>query len=428
MQRSVAPLQRPRIRLRLPGDKSIAHRALMLSAVAGASGRLRNLPDGEDVASTASALRGLGVQIESEGDTVRVLGVGMDGLREPRGPLDCGNSGTTMRLLSGLLAGAGVAATLTGDASLRRRPMERVAAPLRSMGAEVETEDKGRPPLRIRGGGLAGVDYAPTVASAQVKSAVLMAGLYAGGPTSVGERCPTRDHTERLLSWMGASLSVVRGDVTVVSIEPCGALQPLDGTIPGDASSAAYWVALAASTPGAEVQLHDVGLNPTRVALFGLLSDWGADIDVEPLRIEMGEPVGTIRATATRRLSGGEVAADVVPSLIDELPLVGALAPLTDEGVLVRGAGELRVKESDRIASICAGLRAMEVDVDELEDGFRVPGGQRPVAGTVDSHGDHRVALAFAVLGAAASGVTLQGAEAASVSYPEFFDLLERLR
>ncbi len=428
MERSVRPLRRPQVRLEVPGDKSIAHRALMLAAVATGESRLENVPAGHDVASTADVLRALGVRIEMSKGTAVIAGAGLDGMRNPSTTLNCGNSGTTMRLLCGLLAGAGVEAVLSGDRSLQSRPMNRVAEPLRAMGARLETAADGRPPLRLRGGEIRAVTYRPEVASAQVKSSILLAGLYADDTTRVVEDLPTRDHTERLLQHLGATVRVSGSGPVEIALEPPEVLRPLIGRVAGDISSAAYWVGLGAALPGAEVVLEDVGVNPTRRAVLDQLVEWGAEVRVEATGTELGETVGRIRVRGGRALQGGRIGPDMASRLIDELPLLAALGPLTVSGVEIRGASELRVKESDRIASTCAGLRALGVAVDEFPDGLSVGGAQHPCSGVVDTAGDHRIALAFAVLGAAVEGVTLRGAEAAAVSYPEFLDELERLR
>jgi 3-phosphoshikimate 1-carboxyvinyltransferase len=402
----------------VPGDKSIAHRCLLLGAVANGVSELSGMPTGQDVRSTAHVLRQLGVGITWGDTSVAVRGNGAAGLRPPRGALDCGNSGTTMRLLAGLLAGAGVRATLTGDASLRRRPMRRIAEPLTAMGVAVRTGEDGRPPIELGAGQVRAVTYRSPVASAQVKSCVLLAGLGAEGTTRVVEPRPTRDHTERMLRAMGAVVDTESG----VSLTAPVSLSPLNGRVPGDVSSAAYWLAAASLAPGSLIELRQIGVNPGRRAIIDLLRRWGADILLTGESISLGEPRADLRIRGlSSPLRGGRVAEAEVPSLIDELPLLGLLAPFTTDGVEVRGAGELRVKESDRVRSTCNALRALGARVEEFPDGFFVPGRQSLRGGTVDAAGDHRIALGAAAISPAVDGeVVVDGAEVADVSYPGF--------
>ncbi len=415
--------------IRVPGDKSISHRALLLAGLADGVSVLEGLADGDDVASTGAVLRALGVSIEQVDDRFEVVGRGLDGWRAPTESLDCGNSGTTMRLLAGLLAGKSFESTLTGDASLRRRPMSRVALPLRGMGANVRMTPAGTAPLVIAGRSpLRAITFRPEVASAQVKSCVLLAGLLADGDTTVVEAAPTRDHTECLLHAMGADIQVEpSADGNRVTVRPAASLEPLHGKIPGDISSAAYWIAAAAILAGSRVRLPGVGTNPTRAAILDLLSGWGARVEREPETAWSGEPGATITIEgAADALSGGEIAGVRVPGLIDELPLLAALGPFTREGVEIREAAELRVKESDRIATTAAALRALGAVVDEYPDGLAVAGGTGLGGGTVDAAGDHRIALAMAVAALAArEPVTIMNAEAMAVSYPGFAPALE---
>lgn len=404
--------------VRVPGDKSISHRALMLNAAADGEARVTGLSVGADVASTASCLRALGAEIEDG----RVVGRGLDGLRPPPGPLDCGNSGTTMRLLAGLLAGRPFAVTLVGDESLSRRPMDRVALPLRMMGALAETA-----PLRVGGGGpLRGVTYESPVATAQVKSAVLLAGLSADGETRVVEPAPTRDHTERMLEAMGAP--VERDGRSVGLAGPVPALRPLDVAVPGDLSAAAFWLVAAGLHGAARIRLPGVGVNPTRTALLDLLEAAGIRVERSHERREGAEPVadlGVATATAGRAFAvSGAGAAE----LIDELPVLAVAAALLPGTSRITGAGELRVKESDRIAAMTAGLGAMGADVTELPDGWEIRGPRHLEGARVDSVGDHRVAMALAVAGLLADGVTeIEGAECVGISYPSFWDTLDTL-
>lgn len=404
-------------RVEVPGDKSVAHRALMLAAIAEGASRLTRVPVGGDVRSTVGVLRALNVVIEQDGDVWEVAGVGLDGLRPPAGVLDCGNSGTTLRLMAGLLAGAGISASLSGDRSLCLRPMARIAEPLRAMGAAVHLHEGDRAPLALHGGSVRAVTYRSPMASAQVKSCVLLAGLYADGTTRVVESRATRDHTERLLRHMGAEIDDREG----IAVRGRPRLAPLRGAIPGDVSSAAFWLVAASVVPGSVLELPGVGVNPTRRALIDLLHSWGADIEEVPEAPTLGEPQATLRVRAAARLRGGTIDAADVAALIDELPLLGMLGPLTADGVEVRGATELRHKESDRVATTCAALRVLGVAVQEFPDGFAVSGGQVLGGGVVDAHADHRIVLAAAAVAGAAGGlVRIRGAEAAAVSYPGF--------
>ncbi len=423
MKWTVEPARRLHGELTVPGDKSISHRAVLFASLARGESVLEGLADGEDVASTVAVLRSLGIDIE-HGDVLRVQGGGLRGLRAAGAPLDCGNSGTTMRLLAGPLAGQPFTSTLTGDAYLRRRPMRRIAAPLSAMGATLDTAAGGTAPLIIDGKSpLRAITHRPQMASAQVKSCVLLAGLFADGPTTVVERAATRDHTERLLAAMGATVDVgSSAEGPYATIEPGGELSAIAGTVPGDTSSAAYWLVAATLLEGSCLTLHNVGLNPTRAGIVDLLSDWGADISVERHEDWYGEPVGTlVIAGVGAALSGGTIEGAAVPGVIDELPLIAALAPFTEHGVEIHDAAELRVKESDRIATTAAALRALGVEVEEFPDGLAVRGGQRLAGGVVDAGGDHRIALAMGAVGLAAAGpVTVLSAEAMSVSYPGF--------
>lgn len=425
--------------LRVPGDKSISHRYAMLAALADGDSTISNYAPGDDCASTLRCLAALGVRIESGPQldathaspaddearplSVTVRGRGTEALREPAHALDCGNSGSTMRMLSGLAAAHPFCTTLAGDASLSRRPMGRVAGPLSRMGARIELGADERPPITIWGGALTSFTFTPVLPSAQVKSAVLLAGLQARGETVVIESVPTRDHTERALAAFGAR--VTRGaDRTAVTGGQRLHAQRL--RVPGDLSSAAFPLAAAAGLPGSEVRVEGVGLNPTRTHLLTLLERWGARVRVDPDGIEHGEPTGAITVQAGP-LGILTVRPPEVAWIIDELPVLAAVASAAGE-LHVTGAGELRVKESDRIAALVAGLQALGADATELPDGFHVRG--RPIrGGTVHARGDHRLAMAFAVAALGASGPTLiQGADAVSVSYPAFFNDLQRLR
>jgi 3-phosphoshikimate 1-carboxyvinyltransferase len=406
-------------RLQPPGDKSISHRAVLLGALAEGRTVARNFLRAQDTERTVACVQALGVAVEADGDTVRVYG-----RREWRAPervLDAGNSGTTIRLLCGLLSGQPLEAVLDGDSSLRRRPMDRVAIPLRRMGAEVEAREGRFPPVRVRGARLQGVRHELPVASAQVKSAILLAGLYADGATAVVEPAASRDHTERLLRAMGVDVRVRPLAGGAVAVEVTGPAQPapVEVAVPGDFSSAAFFVAAAAAQPGAELVVEHVGLNPTRTGLLEVLREMGACVEVEDLREVAGEPVGTL-VVRGRRLRGVEVAGQRVPRLIDEVPALVVAAAVAEGHMVVRDAGELRVKESDRIRSVVRALRAVGVEAEELPDGLVVRGGRLP-GGAVESEGDHRIAMAFAVAGLLSEGgVAVEGAECAAVSFPEF--------
>src|SRR5436309_1900099 len=425
---TVAPARRLRGRIRVPGDKSIAHRYALLAGLAEGRSSIANFAPGADCRSTLACLQRLGVEVADDANgAVILLGRGLGRLCSPGAALDAGNSGTTMRLLAGVLAGHQFSSTIVGDSSLSKRPMRRVIAPLEAMGARIEAVD-GRPPLTVRGTRLHGIAHRPDVPSAQVKSAVLLAGLHADGVTSVTEPAATRDHTERALTAFGGTV-VAEGLTTSVT-----GGQRLHGQqlfVPGDFSSAAFWLVGAAALQGSRLEVEDVGVNPTRTALIGVLRRFGARVDVEITGVEAGEPRGIVSVEADRA-SALEISPEEVPGLIDELPAIGALAAYGGE-VTVRGAGELRVKESDRIATLVAGFRALGIDAEERSDGFAVRGPSggrsRPAGGIADACGDHRMAMAFAIaaLGAERPS-TIEGADAVGISYPAFFETLDRLR
>jgi 3-phosphoshikimate 1-carboxyvinyltransferase len=408
--------------LRVPGDKSIAHRYAMLAAMASGRSVIRGFAPGADCRSTLSCLQGLGGQLSRSGDVVTVIGRGVGGFRSPDAPLDAGNSGTTARLLAGVLAGLPFSTTLTGDDSLRRRPMGRVIDPLRRMGARFES-DGGRLPMTVRGGPLHAIDYVPEVPSAQVKSAVLLAGLSAAGTTHVTELQPTRNHSELAMRRFGADIRVVG---TAIAVTGGRQLVGADVDVPGDFSSAAFWCVAAASLPGSSIEIERVGLNPSRTGLLAILERAGADVTAAVETTASDEPAGWLRV-AHGALQPVVVRADEVPGVIDELPALAAMATHGGE-ITVTGAGELRVKESDRISALVAGLRALGADADELPDGFHVRARRRLPGGVADSAGDHRLAMAFAVAALGATGpTTILGARAVDVSYPGFFEVLGSL-
>ena len=403
----------------LPGDKSISHRMALFGAVAEGDTRIRNFSAAADCYSTLSCLEGLGVRVRREPDLITVSGRGWDGLKAPAAPLDAGNSGSTLRMLSGILAGRPFASTLTGDESLRKRPVERVAAPLRAMGARL-TAAGGRPPLTIEGGPLRAIDWRLEVASAQAKTAVLLAGLQAQGRTSVSEPHASRDHTERLLPAFGVTLE---RDGNTLAVTGGARLRATELSVPGDASSAAFLVVAALLLPDSEVRIEGVSLNPGRTGFIDLLREMGGAIEVTPTE-SAPEPVGTIVARSSS-LRGVAITAERVPALVDEIPVLAVAGAMAEGPFRVSGARELRVKESDRIATLVEGLGRMGVSVEEREDGFALPGGQRLRGARVRSHGDHRIAMALAVAGLAASGETeLEGADCVAVSFPSFFDVL----
>ena len=408
----------------VPGDKSISHRALLIGALCEGETVVRNWGPSADTDATLEAVRALGVEVDEQGDdTLVVHGAGLRGLREPDGPIDCRNAGTLVRLLAGILAGqTGHRFELTGDESLRSRPMGRIAEPLARMGAAVETVD-GRLPMGIQGRPLHGIEYELPVASAQVKSAVLLAGLYATGRTTVLEPAPTRDHTELMLEEAGAP--VVRRPRSV-SIDPPERLSLGDLDVPGDFSSAAPFIVAATLLPGSELFVGGVGLNPRRTGLLDVLERMGARIGVFNRRRSGGEPVGDLEVRSAE-LVATTVTPEEVPRLVDELPLFALVAAVAHGVSAVRGAQELRVKETDRIETVTTSLRTLGVRIEEREDGFRVRGvPTRPKGGGMQSSGDHRVAMLGAVAGLiSCDGVELEGAEAVAVSFPGFFDVLE---
>ena len=403
--------------IKVPGDKSISHRALMLGSIADGDSSIRGLSPGADVQSTASCMRALGVEVDSS----VVRGRGMGGLRAASGPLDCGNSGTTMRLLAGLLAAQGFESTLVGDESLSRRPMDRVVRPLQEMGAKAEA-----PPLRVGGQPhLRGIEYVTPVPSAQVKSAILLAGLYAEGETAVVEHVRTRDHTELMLGAMGAKVSV---EGRRVAVECADHLHPLHLHVPGDFSSAAFWIVAGGLVRIADVRLLGVGVNPTRTALADLLTSIGWHIDRANPRFEGGEPVADLRVRPAVGPRPVNVAAAQAALMIDELPVLAVAATQIMGRSVIAGAAELRVKESDRLYAMEEGLRRMGADITASEDGWEINGPRDLEGARVDSGGDHRVAMALAIAGLMADGKTeIEGAECVDISYPDFFDDIESL-
>ncbi|MCC6380871.1 MAG: 3-phosphoshikimate 1-carboxyvinyltransferase [Dehalococcoidia bacterium] len=419
MTASVSRPPRLRCRVQVPGDKSLSHRALLFNAVADGTAVIEQPLDAADVRSTAACLGALGVQIDwPAGGAARVTGQGLHGLFESETVLDCGNSGTTMRLLAGLLAAHPLLSVITGDASLRRRPMARVVSPLRQMGAHIHarTGDT-QAPIVIKGGGLTGVDYASPVASAQVKSAILLAGLYAEGKTRVQEPARSRDHTERMLAAMGAE---IESEGTATTIRPASRLAPLSLRVPGDVSSAAPWLVLAACHPDAEVVVMGVNVNPTRTGLLDILGAMGANVELLETRESGGEPVADL-VVRSARLRGTTVGGALVPRAIDELPLVALLGCFAEGETVVRDAAELRAKESDRVDAVVQVLGRMGAHVVARPDGFLVQGPVALHGARVDAGGDHRVGMLAGVAGMLAEGETRVANDAVAVSYPAFW-------
>jgi len=407
----------------VPGDKSISHRYAMLGAIADGLTKLENFSTGADCGSTLECLKTLGVKWERIGNAVAIYGHGGK-LKSPTSILDCGNSGSTIRMLSGILAGQKFTSELTGDDSLRRRPMARIIKPLEMMGAKITSGKDGRPPLRITGGRLKAIDYKMPGASAQVKTSLLFAGVYAEGTTRVVEPIQTRDHGEHALEAFGAHLERRMKDVSIAGGQK---LQAIEAVVPGDFSSAAFFLCAAALFPDSHLTISGLLLNPTRARLLDFLIGLGLKITLTDMREQHGELVGMAQVQGGTP-KGARVVGEDTAALIDEIPALAAIAPYTSEGIEIRDARELRVKESDRIASVATNLRAMGARVEELEDGLRIPGKQKLHGASLDSFGDHRIAMAFAVAALRAGGETeIRNADAAVISYPDFFNALEGL-
>lgn len=407
----------------VPGDKSVSHRAIMLAALADGDSRITGFLEAEDTRASALIFGQMGVHIARPAAGERIVhGVGLHGLRAPKGVLDCGNSGTAMRLLCGVLAGQSFDSILAGDASLSQRPMRRVTDPLTTMGANIDTAEGGTPPLRVRGGrALRGIEYASPIASAQVKSAVLLAGLYAGGKTAVVEARPTRDYTERMLAAFGWPISFEPGRA---QLSGGHALHAIDIAVPADFSSAAFLIVAATLVPGSELTLRAVGMNPRRIGLLHVLRAMGANIEEESRRGAGGEPVADL-VVRHAPLRGIEVPMDHVADMIDEFPALFVAAACAEGTTTIHGAAELRVKESDRIAVMAAGLRTLGARIEEAPDGGLIEG-SRLRGGTVDSRGDHRCAMAFAIAGAVAGGaVTIRDCSNVATSFPGFVELAQ---
>jgi len=408
-----------------PGDKSISHRALILNSIAKGKARIENLSSGEDVRSTMSCLQALSVKITGEGGTYTVGGVGPGGFRSPDDVLNAGNSGTTMRLLSGLLAAQPFFSVITGDGSLRSRPMDRIISPLRHMGADIwGRKNDSLAPLAIKGRHLKGITYKMPVASAQVKSAILIAGLFAEGKTTIIEPSVSRDHTERMIGALG--IRVTRDDRTI-ELTPSAPKSPIDVVVPGDISSAAFWLVAGAVHPDAKLRILGVGINPTRAGIIDVLQEMGAKMKVDRVTKEGGEPVADV-SIETSQLMGIRIRGNMIPRLIDEIPLVALAGACASGTTVIRGAQELRVKESDRIRTTVTELSKIGVDIEELSDGMVIHGGAGIKGGECQSYDDHRLAMTLGIASLVSQGdIVIHEAEAVSVSYPGFWEELERI-
>ncbi len=424
MNREIQPVARIAGTISLPGDKSVSHRYAMLASLAEGRSVITNYSTGADCASTLACMGAMGVPYTHDGTTVTIDGVGLLGLRPPAAPLDAGNSGTTIRLLSGILAGQPFETTIGGDESLSKRPMKRIMTPLQQMGARIDARAGTYPPLTIRVGSIRPIRYELPMASAQVKTSVLFAGLFADGTTTAVEPLETRNHSEIALRQFGARVSVEGG---AVSIEGGPRLLGRNLRVPSDLSSAAFFIAAALLLPASELRIEGVGLNPTRTALLDVLNEMGANIEIHLDPVD-GEPTGTLVIRGGVELTGGEIAGSVTAGVIDEVPMLAVLGAVSRSGLKIRDAAELRVKETDRIATVADNLRRMGANITTYDDGIDIEGGAKLKGSRLESFGDHRIAMAFTVAALAAEGPsTMANAEAASVSFPEFYDLLEQV-
>jgi 3-phosphoshikimate 1-carboxyvinyltransferase len=424
MHERISPATRVSGEIRLPGDKSISHRYALIASIAEGESRIHDFSTGADCHSTLGCVRALGIGVEEQGTDVVIQGRGLDGLSQPAGDLDAGNSGSTIRMLSGILAAQSFSSRIIGDASLSRRPMERVMTPLAEMGASVSGRDGRFPPLEIQGRKLRPIDYTLPVPSAQVKSCVLFAGLYADGTTVVREPLRSRDHTEIALREFGAEVRVER---RMITLEGRPRLTGRELFVPSDLSSAAFFIVAALLVPGSELVIRGVGLNPTRSTLLDVLVSMGASIRIVNVAEKNGELIGEISVKSSR-LRGGIIERGTTAALIDEIPVLAVLGAASEEGLMVRDAAELRLKETDRIATVAENLRRMGIEPEELPDGIGIPGRQQFRAAAVDSFGDHRIAMAFSIAALLADGpCEIRDADAASVSFPEFFRILRQV-
>lgn len=422
--KKIKPARKVEGSIQMPGDKSISHRYAMLGAIAEGPTEIHFFASSADCQSTLDCLARLGVRIDRRGNDVTVQGAGLKGLKPPREHLDAGNSGSTMRMLAGILAGQPFKSVMMGDASLSRRPMKRVIAPLTEMGARISSAEGGLPPLEIEGGALKPIRHELRVASAQVKSAVLLAGLFAEGETEVVEPVATRDHTEIALEQMGADIGRHR---RTIAIHGGTRLEGKKFYVPGDISSAAFFMVAGMLVPDSNLAIHNIGLNPTRTAILDVLATMGGRVKVLNVEMLNGELLGDLHVEPGK-MRGGEIPAEMVPGLIDELPVLSVFGTQTEQGLTYHGAAELRVKESDRIAVVAENLRRMGAEVEEFPDGLRVAGKQKLRGAEIETHGDHRIAMAFAVAGLVAEGTTvIRDSGCVEVSFPEFFDTLEKV-
>lgn len=422
---TIQPAASVRGEIVVPGDKSISHRSIMLGAIANGVTTVRGFLRGEDNMSTMHAFRAMGVAIDDDGETIRIKGCGLHGLKEPGDVLDCGNSGTTIRLITGLLSGQSFFSVVTGDQYLRKRPMKRVVEPLSRMGARISGRSGGTlAPLAINGGSLKGIDYQSPVSSAQIKSSLMLAGLYADGATTISEPSLSRDHSERMFRLFGASLVINGNGVTVNGgVE----LTSQEVTVPGDISSAAFFMVAALITPNSELLIKNVGVNPSRTGVIDILQEMGGDIQLLDRREVSGEPVADILVRSSR-LKGIAISGGVVPRAIDEFPVVCVAAARAEGVTTIRDAKELRVKETDRITAMADNLRKLGVTTAEVEDGMDITGSEQLLGGTIDSCGDHRIAMSFSVAALVASGaITVTDIACVATSFPTFFPLLEKV-
>jgi 3-phosphoshikimate 1-carboxyvinyltransferase len=421
--KTIKPAKRLSGSVRMPGDKSISHRYALLAGIAEGPSEIHGFASSADCQSTLDCLKRLSVKIDRQGDAVSIQGAGLAGLKPPQEALDAGNSGSTMRMLVGILAGQPFRSVLTGDASLSRRPMKRVIDPLTRMGARIQSAEGGLPPLQIEGGALVPIRYELPVASAQVKSAILLAGLFAEGETEVIEPSPTRDHTEIALEQMGAE---VGRHGCAITVRGRARLEGRKLQVPGDISSAAFFIVAALLVPESNLVIQNVGLNPTRTAILDLLVPMGGRVEVLNVDVIDGELLGDLHVESSQ-VQGGEIRPEMVPGLIDELPVLAVLGTQTEQGLSFHGAAELRVKESDRIAVVAENLRRMGAEVEEFPDGLRVAGRQRLRGAEIETYGDHRIAMAFSVAGLIAESATLiRDSACVDISFPNFFTTLEQ--
>lgn len=417
----------------VPGDKSISHRAIMLGAMAHGDTEVNGFLESEDCLATVRCIRLMGIDVQKQGTVYVIKGKGIEGFKEPGDILDCGNSGTTIRLLSGLVAGLGFHVVLTGDRSLRNRPMTRVKNPLEQMGVRFDGRESGKfAPISIRGGLLHGIDYKMSIASAQVKSAILLAGLNAYGETNIFERLSTRDHTEKMLSSFGADIEVIKANEgkanegSTIRLLP-SSIKASKIEVPGDISSAAFFLTAAAAMPGSDLTIMNIGLNPSRTGILEVLKRMGADIEIINERNCSGELVGDVRVKGTH-LKAVQISADEIPSLVDEVPIIAVAAALAEGETIIAGASELKMKESNRLAVMTSELIKVGVDIRQKNDGLIIKGGKPILGGSVDCHKDHRIAMAMAVCGLfSKDGIEIQGVEAVAYSFPDFFAKLKMI-